>query len=345
MAKILYVQQKENVAERFREYMADSEHVFLVAYSGEEAIDVLQAEDIVLLLIDINIPDMRLRTLVERTKKISPETILNVCVDVLDPILITKLSNRYGIHKIYVAPWDIENIISEMEDSIEMAFIDSEINMQEHKIVNDKANLESTISSLMETLKKQQYSYKKLSVIYRSFMKAVYEKYAGKISKEEILLVDDIYKQMLKDQTTGSFDVDKFEDSMKKDLLELKSKGNNGLRVLKVISCLFGGITKTSAENIRFAAWLIARAFVSICKEFEYSITSHFITTEVAQFDFIIIPNSMKVSYVEKLRENNDSLFGFVTVLLKRISEEFILETYEKDNKIVISLKFELEEE
>lgn len=346
MAKILYVQQNEKVAEQFRTYLKDSEHDFLVAYSGEEAIEIISAEKIVLLLIDINIPDMRLRKLVEMTKKISPETILNVCVDVLDPLLVTKLSNRYGIHKIYVAPWDIENIISEMEDSIEMAFIDSEMNSQEHRIVNDKADLETTITSLMSTLKKQQFSHKKLSVVYRSFMKAVREKYEGNISKDKLLIIDDIYKEMLKNQTTGSFDVGKFENDIKSDLLALKSKGNNGITIGRVVSCLFGGITKTSAENIRFAIWLVARATLTICKEFEYSVTSHFITTETAQFDFCIVPKGgMSVVELNANKEKKADFFNFITLLLKRISEEFALEINEKANKVVISLKFELEED
>ncbi len=344
MAKILYVQQNTSVAERFREYLNESEHEFLVAYSGEEATEILSTEKIVLLLIDINIPDMRLRQLVEKTKSISPETILNVCVDVVDPILITKLANRYGIHKIYVAPWDIENIILEMEDSIEMAYIDSDINTEEHKIVNDKADLETTIGSLMKTLKKQQYSHKKLSIIYRAFMKAVREKYEGSVEKEKFLFVDDVYKRMLKNQTTGSFDIGRFEDDIKNDLLELKSKVCQGMKIGKVISCLFGGITKTSAENIRFGTWLIARACIEICKDFDYSVTSHFITTEVAQFDFTITPTNMSVAKLTAAKEKNAELFEFVDLLLKRMSNEMIVTINEEQNKIVISSKFELEE-
>ena len=113
--KILYIQQNENIANEFRGRFSEADFELIVAKSGEEALSLLEDDkDVLLLLVDINIPDMRLRSLVERVKKVAPQILLNVCIDVVDSLLITKLANRYDIHKIYVAPWDIDEIVDEV---------------------------------------------------------------------------------------------------------------------------------------------------------------------------------------------------------------------------------------
>ncbi|HOO28036.1 MAG TPA: hypothetical protein PLU43_06190, partial [Lachnospiraceae bacterium] len=105
---ILYIQSNEDVAESFREKFAERGIELIVAASASEAFQVMREREITLLLIDINIPDMRLRNLVEVCTRDFPGVILNVCVDVLSPLLITKLVNRHRIHKIFVAPWNVD---------------------------------------------------------------------------------------------------------------------------------------------------------------------------------------------------------------------------------------------
>ncbi|MDO4965654.1 MAG: hypothetical protein Q4E51_03010 [Lachnospiraceae bacterium] len=339
--KILYIQSNDNVANMFKERFNEADDFeLIVATTGEEALSILEQEkDVLLLLVDIKIPDMRLHVLVERTRKIAPKILLNVCIDVVDPLLISKLANRYGIHKIYVAPWNIDEIADEIRDSIEIALINEEINLRESRVDNDKLEIETTIKNLTEMLKKQKYSYNKLSTIFRSISSAVKEDYKDTIDFDrKDAFAEDVFRAMLKMQTTGSFDIDSFEDLMKSDLNELKEKCP-GMEIGNIVSCLFGGVTKTSAENIRFAVWLIARYYSEFYERFSYEVVSHFLTTTRAEFRCIIaLSPEYSSEDIESRKEERSSYRAFVFTMLERLAEDARRE--EADGKIVIIYEF-----
>ena len=153
MNKIVYLQTNEKIAASFQEEFLKQEIEMLIVKSGEEALEIISKEKVLLLLLDINIPDMRFRKLVDRIRAISPQIIINVCVDVVDPLMITKLSNRHRVHKIYVAPWDVNEIIEEVKESIEIAIINEQINIREEQISSETNELKNTVESLKNTLK------------------------------------------------------------------------------------------------------------------------------------------------------------------------------------------------
>ena len=335
--KILYIQSNDSVAALFQNHFNEADDFELVvAKTGEEALNILENEkDVLLLLVDIKIPDMRLSELVERTRKIAPEIFLNVCIDVVDPLLISKLANRYGIHKIYVAPWNVDEIVCEIRDSIEVALINEEINRRESRVENDKQEIEDTINSLTEMLRKQQHSYNKLSVLFKSITSAVRDEFIGNadyLKRENF--AEDVFNAMLKMQTTGSFDVDSFEEIMISDLNELKKK-HPGMEIKGVVSCLFGGISKTSAENIRFAVWLIAKYYSEFYEKFSYEVVSHFLTTSRAEFRCSIELSS------ECSGEDRSSYRAFVFTMLERLAESARRE--EVDGKIIIIYEFSVD--
>lgn len=338
--KILYIQQNKNLADEFQSRFEGTDLILMVASSGEEAINILKDEkDVLLLLVDINIPDMRLNKLVERVRKVSPEILLNVCIDVLDPLLVTKLANRYGIHKIYVAPWNIDEIADQVTDSIEVALIDREINIKEQKLEEDKKEIENSIEELKESLRKQKNSYNKLLDIYTCFTEGLSSEFTGKEGYEARgKFAEDVFLTNLKMQTTGSFDIDSFEDLIKEDLNELKKK-NPGIKVLDIISCLFGGINKASAMNIRFAIWIICRYYAEFYKDFTYEVASHFLTTSLAEFRCsIVINDKLTKDEQEKLEVIKKDYKMFVFDVLGRLGQESGRE--ESEGKITIVFSF-----
>lgn len=341
--KILYIQQNENVANEFRGRFSEADFELIVAKSGEEALSLLEDDkDVLLLLVDINIPDMRLRSLVERVKKVAPQILLNVCIDVVDSLLITKLANRYDIHKIYVAPWDIDEIVDEVKDSIEVALIDREINLKEVKIEQEKKEIEESIATLSKALKKQKNSYSKLLDIYTCFTKGLSEDYVGQDDYERRgKFAKDVFMTNLKMQTTGSFDIDRFEEDIEADLNELKRRFN-GIEIKNIISCLFGGITKTSAENIRFSVWAICRYYAEFYKNFEYEVVSHFLTTTIAEFRCsIVIKDDLSEKEQENIRKERAKYKDFVLGMLARLGQESGRE--ENEGKITIVFSFPVE--
>lgn len=334
--KIIYVQSNEKASEEFRESLENSELEMIIAKNGEEALNALTKEsNVLLLLIDINIPDMRLRQLVERAKKIAPQVELNVIIDVADPLLITKLSNRYSIRKIYTASQSLEEIADDLKDSIEVALIERDTNIIESEIESDIAEVENTLKNLTDMLKKQKNSYSKLSVIFKCISTALTDefKFAPDYYRRAGF-AQDIFVSMLKMQTTGTFDIDKFEDTIKADLNEI-SKKQPKIQILDVVSCLFGGVTKVSAENIRFSIWLIARYYSEFYDEFTYDIVSHFLTTTMVEFRCnIVLSDKYSNEDIESRKEERSAYRAFVFTLLEKLSHEVSRE--ESDGKITI---------
>ena len=284
MHKIVYLQANDKIAESFQEEFLKQDIEMEIVKSGEEALSFIKKEKVLLLLLDINIPDMRFRKLVDRIREVSPQVIINVCVDVLDPLMITKLSNRHHVHKIYVAPWDVDQIVEEVKESIEVAIINEQSNIREEKINSDTRELEETIESLTNKLKRQQHSYTKITTLTDCFTKALMEDEGLDLKKNDrIAFATDVYTSILKMHTTGSFDIDKYEDSIKKELKEIKGIAS-GFSIGSVESCLFGDQSRSHAQNIKFCIFLIARLYGQFYDTFKISVSSHFITTREAEF-------------------------------------------------------------
>lgn len=292
MNKIIYVQANEEIAKTFQEKFAENDIEMIHAKSGEEALEIISKEKVLLLLIDIKIPDMRLRKFVDRIREALPQVILNVCVDVLDPLMITKLANRHHIHKIYAAPWDVDMIIEELKESLEVALINENINVKEDRVISEKAELEETLTSLKTTLKKQQFSYSKISELTDCFVESLVEEKEsdmGAMSRLEFAI--DVYLAILRMHTTGTFDIEKFERDIKKDLDNIKIY-NSICKTGEISSCLFGGQSRSCAQNIRFCIYLIARLSSQFYDDFTVDVNSHYITTREAEFCISVTINT-----------------------------------------------------
>ena len=314
MNKIVYLQTNEKIAESFREEFLKQEIEMLIVKSGEEALEIISKEKVLLLLLDINIPDMRFRKLVDKIRAISPQIIINVCVDVLDPLMITKLANRHHVHKIYVAPWDVNEIIDEVKESIEIAIINEQINVREEQINSETNELKNTVESLKNTLKKQQKSYSKFLKLTDCFINAI-EESEEELNKEKLAFIKDIYTTILKMQTTGSFDIDEFEDNIRKDLKELKALAK-GISTSVIESCLFAGQSRVYAQNIRFTIYMLARLYAQFYSDFSINVSSHFITTKEAEFVIEIeTESSINSRGEDAFRDYYEYVNGIITEL------------------------------
>ncbi|MDO4187635.1 MAG: hypothetical protein Q4D29_01475 [Lachnospiraceae bacterium] len=320
MNKIVYLQANEKIATSFQEEFLKHEIEMLVVKTGEEALNIIAREKVLLLLLDINIPDMRFRKLVDRIRAISPQVIINVCVDVLDPLMITKLSNRHHVHKIYVAPWDIDSIVEEVKESIEVAIINEQVNVREEKINSEIKDLEATIDSLKNTLKKQQHSYTKLTELTDCFVKSVMDDENFNLERNErVAFASDVYTSILRMQTTGTFNIDKFVDTIKRDLAEIKGIAPT-MEIGQIESCIFEGQSRSLAQNIRFCIFMIARLYGQFYDGFKISVTSHFITTKDAEFD-VIIENAQNMNFGDENKWNE--YFSYARELIIGMSSDF----------------------
>lgn len=277
---ILYIQSNSEIAASFSEKFAEREIEFLVAPTAAAALQIMEEREIALLLIDINIPDMRLRELVEVCTKNFPGVILNVCIDIVTPLLVTKLVNRHHIHKVFMAPWDVNEMIDEIEESVECAQIEMDQKLQENMIYTEKEEFQRTLDSLTSALKKQRYSYSKLNTITQILLAQL--KSLGDDS-DLPAFVNSIFQTMLKMQTTGVTDIDGFEALVRLDLDKI-TKEAPGFRAGEISSCLIGSIPKVKAANIRFCLWLLAQYFAAVMDKCTMTVSSSFITATKAEF-------------------------------------------------------------
>ena len=331
MNKILYLQSNEKIADSFVEEFAARGLGMTVVKSGEEALKIIESEKVLLLLLDINIPDMRFRKLVDRVREISPQVIINVCIDVLDPLMITKLSNRHHVHKIYAAPWDIDTIIEEVKESIEVAVINEQSNVREEKINSEIKEIETTLEGLKSTLKKQQHSYQKLTTLLDCFTDALKEDGVIERAREEkIALATELHGAILKMQTTGSFDIDKFEDTIRMDIQELNKEYGN-ISVGEIDSCLFGDQSRGYAQNIRFCIYLVAKIFAMFYESCTINVSSHYITTREVEISIAIDASSdVKKDMADKWDEYREYMENIIGTMAtnSRVSEEGNKRTY-----------------
>lgn len=328
MAKnIVYIQANDKIAESFRETFAEREIDLVIAKSAAEAIKIMMAREVDVLLVDINIPDMRLSKLVEICTKNFPGVILNVCVDVMNSLLVTKLVNRHGIRKIFVAPWDVSEMVEEIEESLDAAQIARDQKIYENKILTENEHFEETLSSLTQSLKKQQYSYNTLKKITDVLLNDI-TLFNEKIDENHKNLFKMIIDRFIRMQTTDSIDIDKFEDIIKDDMNKI-TKAYSGFKCTDILSCLIGGVPKAQAANIRFFIWLIALYSAYTRKSCEYVVESQLLSVSKALFT---------LSVSGKITKPDDLFQKYVFSLLNNLCE--VIEIQNQDDNSTYNIEF-----
>ncbi|MBQ7582570.1 MAG: hypothetical protein IJU25_07090 [Lachnospiraceae bacterium] len=259
---IVYIQANEKIAASFRETFAERGVELTVAKSAGEALEIMGRQEVGLLLVDINIPDMRLSKLVEICSRDYPAVVLNVCVDVYNSLLVTKLVNRHAIHKIFVAPWDIREMVEEIEESLDAAEISREQVLHEKKILKENEQLQNTLESLKSALKKQQFSYGKIRSVTDLFFEHMAE-FAGDEDKEtERTQLRQIFDTYLRMQTADADPSDHFEETLRSDFDKL-TQGRSGFTLSEAGVSMPEGVSKVTAVNIRFAIRMIV--YKTVC--------------------------------------------------------------------------------
>lgn len=326
---VVYIQANDKIAESFKTTFAERKIDLKVVKSANEAIEVMKSMDVDVLLVDINIPDMRLSRLVEICTRDFPVVILNVCVDVMNSLLVTKLVNRHAIRKIFVAPWDVKEMVEEIEESLDAAKIARDQKLYENRIIKENEHFEETLESLTKSLKKQQYSYNVIKTLTDTMLNdmSLLDDSLNPAGLNRVKMIFDTYLKM---QTTDSIDIDLFESLIKSDMNRI-NKSYPGFACSDVISCLIGDVPKTKAANIRFVVWLAALCFANTMSKCEYFVESQLLNTTRAAF---ILTGRGTIT-------KQDELLGkYKTLLLSHLSDAFTVSN-EKEST-VIELEFSI---
>lgn len=274
---IIYVQQNEEIAKAIMNGITSSGYEVFHCTSAGEALNLMTRQDVPLLMLDINIPDMRLREVVKRCDDEFPATVLAVFADYPNSELLTKLVNRHSIYKIFVAPWDTASIIEQIEDAMEYAEIRAEKLRKEQILNKDSEDFELKLKTLTDSLKYQQHAYRKLSSVVDILLNSSLISMTEKLTED---MRDAIYQYtsnmvgfLIKAQTTGQIPIETFEDFMTEEL-----KVFHNIKVTAVESCMFGEVPRVKVANIRFIIMMITAYYSKCATTCEVQVLSSYLT-------------------------------------------------------------------
>lgn len=274
---IIYVQQNEEIAHSVVDGIAGSGYEVFHCVTAAEALSLMRRQDAPLLMLDINIPDMRLREVVKQCSEEFPATVLAVFTDYPNLELLTKLINRHAIYKIFVAPWDMEEIVEQIEDAMEYAEIRYEQMQRDGALALESKEFDITLNNLKDSLKFQQHSYYKLNTVLNTLLHITMEGLEGEMPIQEKQQLFDFTSRLMegviKSQTTVSLSVLNFEQIIHDELQAMK-----GVQVRAIESCLIGDIPRVMMANVKALIWCAVYYAVRNVTSCEIEVKSSYLT-------------------------------------------------------------------
>jgi len=343
---VILLQQNSELAEKLSELLASDNLRLVNVNTGEEALVLMEREKVLLLLIDEKVPDMHYSTLILEMRKISPLTRVSICVEKIDAGRLLNLANDMGVNTIHVAPVSEDEIADAIRQALRSYFEDENRARNNREGISDEiARLDSTIESLKEKLKKQKKSYDKLSHITKCFTDALAEnREYDETDAKKYEFVEEVFDTLLRMQTTGTFDIDYFEDRVRSDLEVIKGMATD-FRILEFTSCLMSGQSRSHARNIRFSLYLIARYYAQFYNGFSFSVKSHYETIRQTEFIVSVKPdaNSYKRTCdldMEKETALMNSYKGFVESVIAGMTRNYRIVEGKDSNEIRYYMSF-----
>lgn len=311
MSDIIYFQTNEEIAGELKKHILRDDIRVLHAKEKEEALRLVKENEVLLLLIDVDILKEELEEFLGKVRVHSRKIEILVCLGEADVLFIEKLINTYDVRKVYISPInpdvvteDMETIVGNMEKSEPEPEEDISFEKEQEEIM-------AAFGSLTARLKKQQHSYKKMLEFTSCFEDAFLKMTDSESTRKRLNFAKEIYTSLIRMQTTGVFDIEKFTEDVTKDL---KMIGNGTCKVVvnEVNSCLFGGLSKPFVQNIRFCIYLITRLYSEYFNEIALSVNSKFLTTINAEFKIEISHDMLNDNVKEAFNEYEKMVLGIL---------------------------------
>ena len=169
--RVLYLQSNERIAGTVKNSFNNENIEFLIVPTAASLFEVCKAKEITLALIDANIPDMKFGDFLDKCSRDYPDMRLNVCIDLADIKQIDVVTRNSNIRKIYVAPWNVDDIVTGVEATIDEILVAKDLKKRQLELKSQEENFEQTLQSLKESLIRQQYSYSKLHPFFDGMLK------------------------------------------------------------------------------------------------------------------------------------------------------------------------------
>ncbi len=282
---ILYLQANERIANNLKGRFNDEGIEFIHASSAAEVFELLGQREFYLTLTDGFIPDMRVHDFVSKCAKEYPDMILDVCMDLNDPKYVPIIVNEPVVRKVFLPPWNIEEIVEGVKASIDEAFIHRDLVRRMNELDNDEKVFAETIDQLKRSLIRQQYSYNKIAPFFNRVLDA-FLRLKG---------MDDVYSgfvkrscdKMLRLQTTAALRPEDLKKIIYDNMADAVKK-NPKVSISEVKSCLYGDIPRSAMADLTFALWILAVVEGVKCEQAVISVDSRYVTSRKCEYKLIV---------------------------------------------------------
>ncbi len=278
---ILYLQANERIANNLKGRFVDEGIEFIYAASAAEVFDLLTQREFYLLLSDGFIPDMRVHDFVQKCASEYPDMILDVCMDLTDPRYVPIIVNEDCVRKVFLPPWNIEDIVEGVKASIDEAFIHRDLVRRINELRADEESFAETIENLKTSLLKQQYSYNKMAPFFNRVLDAFIKR--KNMDRTYSDFVKKTCDKMLRLQTTEYFKVSELTRIISEHMQD-GLKSNPNVKVGGVKSCLYGEVPRASMADLTFSLWILSVVEARKCSNAMLDVESRYVTSKKCEY-------------------------------------------------------------
>lgn len=282
---ILYLQANERIANSLKGRFNDEGIEFIRAASAAEAFELLQEREFCLTLTDGFIPDMRVHEFVEKCATEYPDMILDVCMDLTDPKYVPMIVNEDCVRKVFLPPWNIDDIVDGVQASIDEAFIHRDLIRRINELADDEKTFAETIDKLKRSLLRQQYSYNRIAPFFNRVLDAFLKR--RNMGSTYSNFVKRSCDKMLRLQTTAYFKTAELRNIIYDNMSDALKK-NDGVNVTEVKSCLYGDVPRSAMADLTFALWILAVIEGVKCDKASLSVDSRYVTSRKCEYTLAV---------------------------------------------------------
>lgn len=326
---ILYLQANERIAQTLKDRFGLEGIEFLSVGTAAEAFEMYGQRDIYLTLTDGFIPDMRTHDFVQKISREFPNMIVDVCMDLKDPQYIPRVVREECVRKVFLPPWNIDDIVDGVKASIDEAQIKNDLVRRINDLKKEESIFAETLSTLKKSLIRQQYSYNKISPFFERVMESFIRR--GNYDESFKTFVRRSCARMLRLQTTTAYRSQDMGRIIKENMTESVSVYEN-VSVGTVNCCLMGDVAKSKMADLTFIMRMLAKVEGVKCSEAVLSVDSRYITSNNCEFSLTVKG--------KKRGDVSIDIQMFVAGVLTAIVDEY--QKYDIDDGWVYELRFSI---
>ena len=212
-------------------------------------------------------------------------------MDLTDPKYIPIIVNEDCVRKVFLPPWNIEDIVEGVKASIDEAFIHRDLVRRMDELKEDEDSFAQMIDSLKRSLLRQQYSYNRISPFFNRVLDAFLKR--KNMDSTYSNFVKRSCDKMMRLQTSAKFNTNELKDILRNNMVDAL-RNNDKVSVGEVKSCLYGEVPRSAMADLTFALWILTVTEGFKCDNAELSVESRYVTSKKCEYKLSVIGTKTK---------------------------------------------------